>query len=95
MQFLLNFYRPQTKLREGNVFTHVCLSTGGVYPSMHLGRGCVTQHAPGHGSVDRGYVWMRVWTGGVYRGLCGRGCVDRGLECILFLCSISSLANKQ
>ena len=23
------FYRPQTKLREGNVFTGVCLSTGG------------------------------------------------------------------
>ena len=33
------FYRPQTKLRECNVFTHVCLSMG-VYPSMDLGRGC-------------------------------------------------------
>ena len=26
-------------LREGNVFTSVCLSTEGVYPSMHLGGG--------------------------------------------------------
>ena len=26
---LFYFYRPQTKLREGNVFTGVCLSTGG------------------------------------------------------------------
>ena len=25
---LLSYYRPQTKLREGNVFTGVCLSTG-------------------------------------------------------------------
>ena len=24
----VHHYRPQTKLREGNVFTHVCLSTG-------------------------------------------------------------------
>ena len=36
-------YRPQTKLRKGNVFTHVCHSVHrggclpgvGVYPSMH------------------------------------------------------------
>ena len=40
------YYRPQMKLREGNVFTPVCvlviLSTGGggVHPSMQLGRGC-------------------------------------------------------
>ena len=26
-----NFHRPPTKLQEGNVFTGVCLSTGGVY----------------------------------------------------------------
>ena len=35
------FYRPQTKLRKGNVFTPVCqsfCSRGRVYPSMHLGR---------------------------------------------------------
>ena len=29
------FSRPQTKLREGNVFTHVGDSVAGVYPSMH------------------------------------------------------------
>ena len=32
------FYRLQTKLREGDVFTHFCLFTRG-YPSIHLGRG--------------------------------------------------------
>ena len=25
-------YRPQTKLRDGSVFTGICLSTGGVHP---------------------------------------------------------------
>ena len=32
-----NYYRPQTKLREGNIFTPVCDSVHrvGVYPSMH------------------------------------------------------------
>ena len=49
-------YRSLMKLREGNDFTHVCQSTVGVYPSMHLGRGCilactliggVSQHALG------------------------------------------------
>ena len=37
-----HLYRPQTKLRKGNVFTPVCKSFwsqgGGVYPSMHGGR---------------------------------------------------------
>ena len=30
-KFFWNIYRPPTKLREGNVFTGVCLSKGGVY----------------------------------------------------------------
>ena len=31
----LNFYRPQTKLRKGNVFTPVCVSVhGGVYTPL-------------------------------------------------------------
>ena len=40
----INHYRPQTKLREGNVFTPVCHSVqGGVYPSMQWAKwGCVT-----------------------------------------------------
>ena len=40
----INYYRPQTKLREGNVFTPVCHSVqGGVYPSMQWAKwGCVT-----------------------------------------------------
>ena len=39
----LNFYRPQTKLRKGNVFTPVCVSVhgGGVHPPRQ------THAAPG------------------------------------------------
>ena len=37
---ILHIYRLQTKLREDYVFTSVCLSTGGVHPSMHLTWGC-------------------------------------------------------
>ena len=36
-----HYYRPQTKLRKGNVFTSVCQEfcpQGGVYASMHWGR---------------------------------------------------------
>ena len=33
-----HFYRPQTKLREGNVFTPVCLFRGVGFP------GCITGH---------------------------------------------------
>ena len=36
--FKVCFYRPQTKLREGHVFTGVCLSTGdgvGTHPWIH------------------------------------------------------------
>ena len=36
---ILPYYRPETKLREGNVFTRVCLYTGGV--SVPGGRGYV------------------------------------------------------
>ena len=30
-RFILCYYRPQTKLREGNVFTGMCLLTGAGY----------------------------------------------------------------
>ena len=40
-----DYYRPQTKLREGNVFTGVCLLRGDGYPwVLTLGVGT---HAPG------------------------------------------------
>ena len=34
----MNFYSPQTKLREGNVFTHICDSVhgGGLCPGKYL-----------------------------------------------------------
>ena len=50
----MHFYRPQTKLREGNVFTVVCLFTG-VYPFMHLDGVCIPvctwTWGCGHGGV--------------------------------------------
>ena len=53
--FFFSFYRPETKLRKGNVFTGICLSGGyGVYPIMPLGRGCGERR-----------VW---WNGGVVTG---------------------------
>ena len=33
---IINFYRTQTKLWEGNVFTGVCLSTGGSHGALDL-----------------------------------------------------------
>ena len=41
-----NFYLLQTKLREGNVFTHVCLFTGGL-PSHNAMRQADTHPWPG------------------------------------------------
>ena len=57
-------YRPQTKLREGNVFTPVCqsLCSQGV---------CVVGDMHGRGVyVALGYVW---WGGICGGGICGRG----------------------
>ena len=42
-----DFYRPQTKLREGNVFTLVCDS---VYKGVSVQEGV---HCPGRGSLSR------------------------------------------
>ena len=39
-----NYCRSQTKLREGNVFTHVCLSTGGGNLPSHNAMGQQTPH---------------------------------------------------
>ena len=35
--FCVDFYRPQRSCGQGNVFTGVCLSTGGVSASVHAG----------------------------------------------------------
>ena len=61
------YYRPQTKLREGNVLTPVRLFTGGLYPSMHIhGRaGGVSQHAMGQAG------------GSGAMGQAGRGCASQ------------------
>ena len=51
------FYRPPTKLREGNVFTGVCLFTGrgrvSVAPGSFLVPGPMT-------FLELGYLWFHV-----------------------------------
>ena len=47
----VSHYRPQTKLRQGNVFIGVCLSTGGISGSVSLLWG--------------GYLWYHVPSGGI------------------------------
>ena len=60
--FTLDFYRPQTKLREGNLFTPVCqsfCSQGDVHGrrSVH-GRGCAWQGTcVAGGGMRGGGVW--------------------------------------
>ena len=47
---LYHFYRPQTNLRKGNVFTPACqsfCSRGGVYPSMQWADTPLGRHPPG------------------------------------------------
>ena len=54
---LVNFYRPQTKLRKGNVLTSVCQEFcpwGGEYPSMHLGRHPPSRYTPQVGTPPAG-----------------------------------------
>ena len=60
---LCNYCRPQTKLREGNVFTGVCLSTG--RRSGHL-----SSHI-----LSGGYLWYQVplW------GVCPGGGYNQGM----------------
>ena len=64
------FYRPQTKLRQGNIFTPVCHSVhggggGGSYPNMHCSGGVP---AP-RGVCSRGVCSRRgAWSGVSARG---------------------------
>ena len=65
---VLDFYRPQTKLREGNVITRVCYSDHGDMMSLPI-----WFHVPSRGGYDdtscwfhvpsrRGYgLWSREW----------------------------------
>ena len=48
-EHFVSFYRPQTKLWKGNVFTSVCqeFCPRGVYPSMHWADPPTGQAAPG------------------------------------------------
>ena len=55
------------------MYSSIHLGRAGVYPSMYLGRGCASQHAPEQDGVDRGCGHGMSGHGGV-----DRGCVDRG-----------------
>ena len=53
-----NIYRPPTKLREGNVFTNICLFTegGGEYPWVHV-------HGGGWVPWGKYSVWLSTESG--------------------------------
>ena len=90
MRELVNiYYRPKTKLREGNVFTGVCLPQWKGVTQHALGQGYVSHHAPEQGlCVDRwcgqgvsmaggrGCRVVCVWTAGVLTGECVEGGVS-------------------
>ena len=83
-----NIYRPQTKLREGNVL-HLPVShsvhKGGLYPCMQWAEGCVSQHAMRGGCLPLG-----LWVQGVKSPL-GRHPPRRPLNravCILLECNL-------
>ena len=52
--------------------SHSCTSAGCVYPSMHLGRVCVFQYAPGQGVC----IPVCTWAGDVDRETFGQRCVE-------------------
>ena len=68
------YYRPQTKLREGNVFTPV-------YDSVHKGVSVQGSFCPG-GLSPEGRLCLQgvfVWGGGVLsRGFLSKGSLSRG-----------------
>ena len=83
----LNFYCPRTKLRECNVFTGVCLSTGDGYVwSQVPSRGGYTNVRYTLGQVYQegwytggGWVYQGVGIQGIYQGgRCTRGWVYQG-----------------
>ena len=43
---VIDFYRPQTVVREGFIFTGVCLSTGGCTPPRQTPPGQTLRHPP-------------------------------------------------
>ena len=68
--FTLNYYRPPTKLREGNIFTSICLFTGGGMRWVSL-----IIHVPSGMVGTWGWV-LREWVPGVST----QGWVPRGVS---------------
>ena len=62
LRFYVPYLPPVNEVCEGNVFTGVCLSTGG---GGHAWQGWHTW--PGNGGCGRGCAWEDVWQG---RGVC-------------------------
>ena len=68
-----NYYRPQTKLREGNVFTGVCDSVHGMgVPSCSQGGVCSWGGAWSQGVCSCGGGCL-LWEGVCSWGVCSRG----------------------
>ena len=79
--FVCNRYRVPTKLREGNVFTSICLSTWGVYPWFQVLSGVVGWVSlipvPFRGQWGSEYLGVDMsrgeYPGGEYPGLSTQG----------------------
>ena len=81
-----DIYRQPMKMREGNVFTCVCLSTGG-WGETHRLRWVLT---PGGGySLPEGeYSPLKIHGPGILRGTVDKRAVHILLECFLDCCTL-------
>ena len=88
----MSFLPPANEVYEGNVFTGVCLSTGG---GVSIQGGSLTRGSLYRGVSVQGGSLSRgsLSKGGLYPGgLCPRGCLSIGVSVQGGLCLIGSLS---
>ena len=86
ISFWKDYYRSCSS--DGHVFTSICNSAyRGVYPSIHLGEGCASQHTLGQRRcvypcmhLGRGVSPGDICTGGVCLGVSAQGAVCAGVS---------------
>ena len=97
-------YRPETKLREGNVFSSVCMSTGrgGLCPESSLSRGVSVQGGSlfrislSRGISVQGFSVQGISVQRLFcpRGSLSKGSLSRDSVCPGGLCSGESLSRR-